>query len=137
MNEERRRRRLAEIATEVCGEYTAAPTEIMDVGTISVTERELAFQRIFAVIGDLPAVDRLQLLCSAVSMLVSLPARTVEDAHDIADAFLLDVKDRITQRWGFIERAKAAANAAAEMRVMVDEAFEPGATTSVHGMTKQ
>ncbi len=130
MNEHQRRKRLAEIATEELGGTMLGAAADEQSGTLDEAGRVAMLVQIGTALSNKPYIDQLQALCSALTLVISLPAVSCESACQGVDDFVTDLKARIVQRWPFVEQLRAQQAVAARLRQ------EAGAA-GIEGMTKQ
>lgn len=127
MNESQRRKRLSEIATEELG--TVASTDEQS-GTLDEAGRVAMLVQIGTALSGKPYIDQLQALCSSLALVISMPAVSSESACQGVDDFAADLKERIVQRWPFMEQVRAQQAVMARMR-------QEAETVGIEGMTKQ
>jgi hypothetical protein len=131
MNEIARRRRLAEIASEVLGEDCSSAVDI-GMGTLTTEQSVAALDGIGAILSPMKTIDQLQTLCTLVSIVLSFSAISLDEAVVGTDAFCDDTKARILQRWEFIQQRKAEAMEAGRIKTEMEQIL-----AETMGMTRQ
>jgi hypothetical protein len=132
MNESQRRKRLSEIATEELGGTMlgSGATELEQPGTLDEAGRVAMLVQIGTALSGKTYIDQIQALCSALTLVISMPAVSSDSACQGADDFAADLKARIMQRWPFMEQLRAQQAVMARMRQEAEAAV-------TEGMTKQ